>query len=193
MLEVKELDAFTKEQRYNLECAHLSKSMYKMNKIKEEYEEFLSREDKSIVDMENYSFLATLVLSKLGYPMNAFGTYLYVEEIVAIIERMNEQKNMNTNTFFYKMKKDIEKPYSTFYNEVIKEKLDMRSADFHGHIKEAIFNIDCNKRNKKFADILYKDVNQALDPVENAFVIAHYISSASKKAKMGSLKVKQYN
>lgn len=192
MLKVKNFEDFTDEERYRLECLHISKAMYKMSLIQKQYYEYLSRDENSPVDMDDYTFLAALTLSKLGYSMEDFGTYLYAEEIAEIVKRRNEQENFNTRDFFCKTKGDIEKSYSNFYTEIIKEKLDMRFEDFHAYIKESIYNIDWKTTNEKFSRTLYKNINGLLGPFENAWIIANYISINSKKVKADGFKVKQY-
>lgn len=191
MLKVKDLIEFSGEERYALEWNHLTRAMYAANLLKKEYDEYLICEKDCKVEIENYSLLSTLVLSKLGYPMDSFGTYLYVEEIVEIVKRLNEQKGSNTREAFYQIKGEFENHYSNFYREIIKEKLDMRSKDFHNYVQEAIYNIDCEKRREKFSNDLYKNVTESLSPFENAFVIANYISVNSKRVKARKYKVKQ--
>lgn len=172
MLEVISYYDCSKEEQVYLEWNHLVRAMYQAKEDQKQYFQFVKEKEQAQIPLDDNMLITSIVLSKLGYPMNAFGTYLYAEIIAKAISEFESKEDKEE---IKQIKNQIIQQSDHFFLPLLKIKLDIREKNFKDNVRDAIDNVKVNQMDISFANSVYDGVSNALTPLENAVVIADYI------------------
>ena len=174
------------EEKFNLEWNHLVHAMLYANKAKNNYEKYISAKEQAQISLGDNMLITSIVLSKLGYPMDAFGTYLYAEIIAKAISEFERKEDKEK---IKQVQNQITQQSDHFFLPLLKDKLDIREKDFKENVRDAINLVDVSKMDISLVNSVYDGISNPLDPLENAVVIADYIYT--KKNQKESFKTKK--
>lgn len=117
------------------------------------------------------------ILNQLGYPMDEYGTYLYRDVVLKVIQSLKERNDIN-------LLQQLKEPYSDFYHDISRNDNDMGTRTLHFYIGSAIDKIRISSDQKLLLKIYHGSIRD-VDYGEQAFIFGkHIIQETSKIKKM---------
>ena len=148
------------------------------------YAAFIAKEEQNLYNnlKEGMSFVPNKnqvrdieilsILEKLGYPMNALGTYFYKDVVIGVCEELEKNQEIYNNKI-RKITSDLNNSYSDIYLWIASEDKELGCKTFHYFIEKTVEEIDEDKVDPALASKIYGDKKE-ITYGESALHIAEY-------------------
>lgn len=120
-------------------------------------------------------------LSKLHFPMEADGTFLYKAMIIKAMKQLDGFDGFGEAISEDELLNQMQSRYSQFYLDTARYDLDLGIKTFHAFVEAAFNYVDYSNVDPTLLFEIYGDFSNEADYGQHAFIIAKYIRGMNEK------------
>lgn len=140
---LKSNEEYSQDEKFSMILEGSSFAVFVANHDRDLYKKYILGEEQELSDYDSRSMKVLSILSRLGYPMNELGTYLYKEVITEVCDALKDVTGKRTDMEQCKsLLAELSDGFSQLYHNVAREYLEMGIIPFHLNIEKSIENIN---------------------------------------------------
>jgi len=172
---LKAISEYSEDEKLSMVLCGNDYATYEANIDIGNYKKYLKHETDDFSERTFRDMEILEMLSKLGYPMNELGTYLYkdlISEICEVLKGISSRRDMNICRVLLAKLNDA---YSSFYHSIGREWKELGITSFHLYIMEALEEIDYDSVDEDLSRKIYGDEFYDQNYGLHAFKMAAYV------------------